>query len=146
MSEQELLERRGKLVLDKRELENKLIAVKNIVRTGGRMANEKYKQCCDTQKKYSADILKIERELSDIKMKLRQISVYDVAEKKAGKPTEPQPSVPRDFVVSLVDLRSEYQRFAADMTRVSSMRQMAAEFALKLNPIIKAAMKGVDVG
>lgn len=146
MSEQQLLERRGELVLTKRELENKMIAIKNLVRTGGRMANEKYKQCCDAQKKYTSEILKIERELTDIKTKLRHLSVYDVAEKRAEKAIEQQPSVSRDFVVSLVDLRSEYQRFAADMTRVSSMRQMAAEFALKLNPIIKAAMKGVDVG
>lgn len=146
MNEQQLLERRDLLGLSKREIENKLVGVKNLIRTSGRMPHEKYKQCCDAQKKYLSQILKIERELNDIKIKLRQLSAYDVAEKMAEKSIEKQASIPRDFVVSLVDLRSEYQRFAADMTRVSSMRQMAAEFALKLNPIIKSAMKGVDVG
>jgi hypothetical protein len=48
---------------------------------------------------------------------------------------------PKTFVTDLVALRHEYQEFAADKTRVGSMRQMAAEFVLKLNPIIKSALK-----
>jgi DNA repair ATPase RecN len=42
-----------------------------------------------------------------------------------------------DRLQALIALRNEYQAFAADKTRVGSMRQMAAEFVLKLNPIIK---------
>jgi hypothetical protein len=40
-------------------------------------------------------------------------------------------------VKQLVALREKYQQFAADGSRVASMRRMASEFVLELNPIIK---------
>jgi hypothetical protein len=46
----------------------------------------------------------------------------------------------KQTVQNLVNLREEYQHFAADHTRVSSMRQMAAQFVLKLSGIIKQAI------
>ncbi len=42
----------------------------------------------------------------------------------------------------LAALRDEYASFAADKTRVSSMRAMAAQFALELTPIIRALIAG----
>jgi hypothetical protein len=43
-------------------------------------------------------------------------------------------------VESLVNLRDEYTRFAADHTRVSSMRRMAAMFTMKITDIIEIAV------
>ena len=142
----QLLEKRAALILSKREHETKLVAVKNVVRSGGRLPSEKYKQCCDSQNTHARAIMHIENEMSKIKTRLREIADIEFNEKNGlVKDKQPEPeSVPvKSIVVELVSLRQAYQDFAADGTRVSSMRQMAAEFVVKLNPIIKRAI-GVD--
>lgn len=67
------------------------------------------------------------RKISD---EIRKLSV----EKENTKQARPSN---KTTVQALVAVREEYQQFAADKTRVGSMRQMAAEFVLKLNPIIR---------
>ena len=147
----ELQKKKTALVLSKREHETQLVAVKNVVRSGGRLPNEKYKQCCDSQNTHARAILHIENQLAPIKVRLREIADIEFKERNGGNngatheedhpKAETAPT--KSIVVELVALRQEYQNFAADGTRVSSMRQMAAEFVLKLNPVIKRAI-GVD--
>jgi hypothetical protein len=144
---QELQKKKSDLLISKREHETKLVAIRNLVRSGGRLPNEKYKQCCNSQNNHSRAILRIETQLAPIKLRLREI--YDIefkAQNKNGATEhnkEAASEVPvKSIVVELDTLRQEYQNFAADGTRVSSMRQMAAEFVIKLNPIIKRAIRG----
>jgi hypothetical protein len=146
---QELQKKKSALILSKREHETKLVAIKNVVRSGGKLPNEKYKQCCDAQNTHSRAILHIEKQLASVKLRLREIADLEFKSKNgdgAANYNEPTavPNAPVKSIVSeLVALRQEYQAFAADGTRVSSMRQMAAEFVLKLNPVIRQAI-GVD--
>lgn len=42
-----------------------------------------------------------------------------------------------DFRLKVVNLKNKYQTFSADHTRISSKRQMAAEFAIELDEILK---------
>jgi hypothetical protein len=139
----DLQRKRSILALSKREHETKLIAVKNVVRSGGRLSSDKYKQCCDSQNAHSRAIMQIERQLAPIKDRLREIADAEfidrneICEQHANG--EPLCTILEDVIL----LQQQYQSFAADGTRVASMRQMAAEFALKLNPIIQRAKYGV---
>ena len=142
----ELLQKRDALTLSKRDHETKLIAVKNVVRSGGRLPHDKYRQCCDSQNTHAKAIMHIESELFKVKSRLREIANEQFDEKKRRKDlaktvASTQQSAPeKNIITELVCLRQAYQDFAADATRVSSMRQMAADFVLKLNPIIKRAI------
>lgn len=142
-----LTNERSMLGLSKREHETKLIAIKNLIRTGGFMPHEKYKKCCDSQQKHSRAILHIEKQMAPIKKRLREIeeieSRFQIANGQPvthESPVASSESPLKKTVVELVALRQNYQDFAADGTRIASMRQMAAEFVLKLNPIIKRAL------
>lgn len=143
---QELQKQKTDLCLSRREHESKLTAVKSLVRSGGRLPNEKYKQCCDSQRAHTRAILNIETQLAPIKTRLREIADIEFKERNGGgngatKEEKPITEyVPTAIVAELVALRQEYQNFSADGTRVASMRRMAAEFVLKLNPIIKQAI------
>ena len=139
--------KRDALVIEKKEREQKLLAIKTLVRTSGRMPNDKYKQCCESQRKHSSEILRLEGEISGIKAKLRELSEVEESTKRkagasgvgsqTGQDVNPSES---EVVRELVALRQFYQEFAADHTRVSSMRQMAAEFVTKLNPVIRGSV------
>jgi hypothetical protein len=144
---QQLQNQKTELVRQKREHETQLLAIKNLVRSSGKMPHEKYKTCCDAQTRHSQSIRKIEYRLGDIKNRLQEIADIEFhernqsvdAEKISTESTSAE-NEPKSMVVELVALRQHYQEFSADATRVSSMRQMAADFVLKLNPIIKRAI------
>lgn len=136
----ELLKRKTELALSKKDHEIKLVAIKNLIRSGGRLPSEKYRQCCNAQNTHNRAILHIENLLASVTSRLREIArmeddAKDVSFSEAENGKNPVPM--RSIIVELVALRQEYQNFAADGTRVASMRQMAAEFVVKLNPIIK---------
>jgi hypothetical protein len=141
----DLKEERESLKEKKRVTQVQLTKIKNLVRTGGRMPNEKYKQCCDAQSKYVAQIQTIEKRMGTIKLEIQRLA--DLEHYHPESPTAPKQVMKpepmgRECIEALVALREKYQAFSADHTRVSSMRTMAAEFAFQLNPIIKAALKG----
>lgn len=142
---QALLEVKSKLTLDKREHDIKLAAITNLIRTSGRMPPDKYRSCCNAQTKHKNAILDIERQLAPIKQRLTEISDEESLSKQVkptAKPTETQLSLDKlkTIITDLVNLRQEFQEFSADSTRISSKRQMASEFVLRLNPIIKRAI------
>lgn len=149
-SKEALQQRREDILVNKREIEKKMLAIRTLVRTGGFMPREKYKQCCDSQDKYITQVKSIENELGSIKLKLRRIADEEFDRKALGKvppvevPTKEDEAKPEVAAVGtiqeLVALRAYYQEFSADHSRVASRRQMAAEFAVKLNPIIRKAI------
>ncbi len=131
--------RRSELVLNKKQHEVKMLAIKNLVRGGGTMPYAKYRQCIDSQQTHANSILKIEQTLSPLKARMAELKAQIDEQQRNGQPHAPQQSA-SDLVKMLVSVRQEYQDFAADRTRVASMRQMAAEFVLKINPIVRAAL------
>lgn len=134
--------RRSELVLSKKHHETKMLAIKNLVRGGGTMPYAKYKQCIDSQNTHANAILKIEQAMGPLKARIAEIRAlisHSEQEQRNGESQVPQQGA-SEIVKMLVAVRQEYQDFAADRTRVASMRQMAAEFALKINPIVRAAL------
>ena len=141
---QGVMDRRSKLMLQKREIETKLANIKNLVRKEGLMPGGKYAACCEAQNKYRAAILKIEKEMQEMNAKRRElgdkIRGYEVerphpdyAETDAIL-AQPRPDVLR---AGIIEIKAEYQKFAADQTRILSMRTMAGELVAKITDMLR---------
>jgi len=95
------------------------------------------------------DDLEIERIAKKLKAELQKLS--DTAFSIETNGSEPNYKTSKadkyennskvECVSSLVALKMKYQEFAADPTRISSMKQMAAKFSLELDAIIKSAIR-----
>ena len=134
-----LLTEKHQIVVKMHDLENKLMGLKNECRRKGSMPQGEYNKILTNQVKYRQAVIDLERTLGPIKNRLIEIADDDF-EKKHALPVEI--SADPTMVRAVVELRQHYQEFAADGTRVGSMRQMAAEFVLKLNEIIKQEING----
>jgi len=136
----ELSQEHSRLSSEKADIQSKLSAIKNLIRSSGMMPREKYKQCCDSQTELLRKMASVERRLSEIKNRKTQVNLVAFAPKteqeKAEKRNWDSPTV----ITELCSLRQEYQEFSADGSRISSKRQMASEFVIKLNGIIKRAL------
>lgn len=127
-----LVEQKELLVFQKREIELKNTVLNNQVRTGGRMHDVKYKQICDKQSALRKDILEVERAISGISMEIMKKGTL-----KEQLRIEFKKQQPSDMKAMLIELRDHYIQFASDKTRVASMRAMGAEFAGKVEQILK---------
>lgn len=125
------------LAVEKRATETELSTLRDRLRTT--MPKAEYRECCGHQNKLVKKLLEIERAMAGLKSKMRELCNLEheqyVRETNGDKVEHTKP-----IVSELVALRQHYQEFAADSTRVSSMRSMAADFVLKLNPIIRKAV------
>lgn len=136
-----LLAERDECVTAMQKSQTQLMAIKNLIRSSGRMENHKYRQCCDSQTEHAKNVNKCTERMREIKDKLRQLeSEKEYFTKQINGKNGATTSFDKVPIVrELVNLRAEYQQFSADFTRVSSMRSMAADFALRLDRIIKSA-------
>ncbi len=128
-----LVQQKEKLVYDKREIELKNSVLNSKVRTGGKMHDVKYKQICDEQNKLKKDSLKLERAMSEISIEIMKKNTFKDQLKLEFKKQQKI-----DMKQKLTEMRDYYINFASDKTRVSSMRAMGAEFAEKVEVLIKS--------
>ena len=113
----------------KAEIQTELSALTAEVR-GKRVAQRRYDAVCREQEWLKTELAGIERQVIALASEIRELSV------EANAPAE-DADAKRGVIPVLVALRDEYEAFAADATRVSSMRRMAAEFSMKLTRIIR---------
>lgn len=134
-SPEELIEsaqqRLSLLVGEKQRHEVQLLAIKNVLRSGGRLPNEKYKACCDSQVEHSRKIVILEAELRSVKGEIRRLQSERIkATPRCGDRME--------FLrESLRVIELEYRQFADDTTRLPVLRDLAAEFALKIGECLE---------
>lgn len=84
-----------------------------------------------------AAIQKCEAEISAVKSKLHiACNSTPYVKETPAPPTVDE----RHWLREIIDIRDGYQAFAADATRSPTMRRMASEFILTLNPIIKRGL------
>lgn len=131
-----LLARKAELVDMKRQEEQSLFVLKNMVRTG-RLTPAKYNEVCASQFKHMKQVRIIEKELGEIKAKLNAMVLLERAQLETVYDNLTAP--PNETLQAIVDLRNQYQAFSADVTRIASMRTMAADFAIKLAAVIRNA-------
>lgn len=129
----ELDSKRSDVVLLKKERENRLSEITNKIRSSnGRLATQEYYTLCRKQKTIKDEILSIEFELKKYTTEIRNKSTLREQLKSEFKFESS-----KDIKKELVKLKDEYINFSADGTRVSSMRTMAAQFAERLETLIK---------
>ncbi len=127
-----LVEQKGKLNFDKREVELKNSLLNNQIRASGKMPDIKYKKICEEQNKLKKSQLQIERAMGDLSTEIMKKSTL-----KEQLKSELKKKKNIDTKEKLVEMRDYYINFASDKTRVASMRAMGAEFAEKLESLIK---------
>lgn len=132
LSINKLVSLKDKLAIDKREAELELSELKNKIRTGGRMHPFDYKVICDKQSVIKKRILSIEKSLADMSSQIQNKQGFK-EELTLHHKQQSKSAIVNDLTV----LRDFYMAFASDKTRVASMRAMSAEFAEKLEKVIK---------
>jgi hypothetical protein len=130
----ELETERSLLTLDKREHEVQLIAIKNVIRSGGLMPHEKYTACCNAQTKHSRGMLEIEVRLRQIKAELRELNCRRENACRLAKGISAS-----NLAQSIYRLQNEYEKVADDTTRLQDVRDLAMEFVLKLAECMHSA-------
>lgn len=130
----DLVQKKEALILSKKEIEMENSLLKSRVRVGGKMSQHKYNAIVDEQNQLKRNQLKIEKDLSELSINIMKKSVL-LDEMKCELKIDTIKS--SGIKSELISLKDYYINFAADRTRVSSMRATAAEFVEKLEIIIK---------
>jgi hypothetical protein len=133
MTLDELMAKRDQLVLEKRGLETKLAAIKNLVRSSGRMPHDKYKACCDSQTAYTRKIIGVEAKILPVKAEIRRLSDQE----HDSKTVRFNNISAQELVWLLREVRDKWQEFSCDDTLgTSTERTLAAQFVRDLNPVL----------
>lgn len=120
------------LLQDKMRIQRQLGDIN--LRCRSRLPDSEYGQCLRDRKKLNDELMGIEQQLLGIKQTIRRLSL----ENERAKRTDGTEN--RSIVEALVELRTEYQKFSGDRTRVESMRVMASEFCQRLTDIIRRSV------
>lgn len=128
-----LNQQKDKLIFDKREIELKHSSIKTEIRTSKRMPDHEYNKLCREQDSLRKDLMLLERAISEIAVEImKKTTLQD--QLKLDLKGQPNTDIKRD----LIKTRDHYIGFASDKTRVASLRAMSAEFAEKLEVLIKS--------
>jgi predicted nucleic acid-binding Zn-ribbon protein len=127
-----LRKKKGDLTSAKADIQTSLAEVN--AKFVGRLDNRVYEKLQKERAQLCRMQNEIERQIKPVNAEIRVLSIEkDQFEDKSHLSSKP-------IVEAIVQIRDEYTAFAADKTRVGSMRQMAAEFVTKLNPVIRKAI------
>jgi len=128
-----LNQQKDKLIFDKRQIELKHSIIKTEIRTNGRMPDHEYNQLCKEQGNLRKDLMLLEKAISEIAIEIiKKTTLQD--QLKLDLKGSRQTDIKKD----LINMRDHYIRFASDKTRVASLRAMSAEFAEKLEVLVKS--------
>ena len=123
--------------VEKRELQ--ITLVKNKTNLLGPMPYDRKQNLLNIRSSVLERMSFIENQIAWAKRKIRELNIARCRREESEETSEYR-VLKKGCVEALVELREEYQQFAADNTRVASMKAMAAKFVLELNPIIRAAV------
>jgi len=125
----ELNEKRAAIVAKKNAVNDLIMAING--RLISRLSRDEYARLKTEKNELIRKMQKLETELTNINTERHAAANNQKAE--GGVSGTP-------IVRQIIELRNHYQDFAADGTRSPTMRRMASELVLKLNPIIRAAI------
>lgn len=132
----ELRREKSLLSEEKSKLEAKIAGLKNRLRVTMPLAQ--YESVSAERGKLVEQLLRLQGRQSVINHKMYEL--FDETPSSSLNEGEPPPLEKASVIRELVNLRAEYQEYAADMSRVSTRRAMASEFVLRLNRVIKNAL------
>lgn len=142
----ELAEERMALVRQKVQNESDLAQITALFRSGHRFPRDAYAETLGRQARLIADNAKLLSRITEIKPERHRINQI-LNELRQDAKVEPQiPSEDGPLRSEILALRKRYSEFAADGTRVSSMRRMASEFVCDLDALLKRVKSDVSRG
>jgi len=129
---------------EKREMQ--VTMAKNKTLLMGRMDYEKKQKLFKIRNSILERMQFVESQIMWAKRIMREINIAKCGSRRSkdSGATSEFSVMKKECVESLVALREKYQQFAADNTRVSSMKNMAATFVLELNPIIRKSLNNKE--
>jgi len=105
------------------------------------MSPNLFKQYCDAQEKHVAAIARIDEALRPLRKEQRELAVRRWTDRQVSIEVKQVETYKLKRVVAeLVKLRADCNKFAADYTRTPTMRMRNAQFALRVDEIIKMAI------
>lgn len=131
-------EKLNEMMREKRGYDTELAAIKNRIRSGGRLPQQEYIGHCRRQTLLKQKILAVENAVGPLKAERAKWQI--LRNEADSKARVARPKIDDSEILGvrseLVDLRAKYLAFAEDHTRVNSMRLMAGEFASELTRIL----------
>lgn len=95
---------------------------------------QEYQRVASKRARLVNDRMQIDLRMAAAKRKIAELEHGRMQVKQEDKQAD---KIDQGFITKIRELRDYYQAFSADPSRVSSMRAMAGEFAMKLTPIIR---------
>ncbi len=140
---EEISSKRAELTARANELRAQIADLNQRSHGSGRLPTYLFRDLQAQRSELVRQVISIEAQHSVLRAeqhRLQQQKDQTNREAKAAQASLEPPEPKKLLVEELVALRTEYEHFAADNSRVSSRRQMAAEFVVKLNGIIRRAI------
>ncbi len=130
---EELNAKRVDLISKKSEITKSIVSInQQLIST---LPHREYARVMRTKNDLVRQLQEIESQIADVNSRRHMAAK---SEKQEGGDND------KSHVRKLAELRDEYQAFAADATRSPTMRRMASEFVVRLNPIIRQALSKAD--
>jgi predicted RNase H-like nuclease (RuvC/YqgF family) len=128
----ELSEEKAKLTFRRKELDLEIAPLNNKFKKNVFLSDNEYDLVLSKQLKIKREMLQVDKSISEINSQLRKKNLLKEQLKHELKTTDKL-----DVKTKLINFRNEYMAFAADRSRISSMRAMASEIAEKIESILK---------
>lgn len=130
----DLKSKKSSFVFQKTEAERKLGEIKNKIRGAGKhLPSTEYSSLCKKQDALKKEKANAEEHIQSIQEDIQKKSLL-----KDEIKNEISQRASKELPDTITALKDHYIQFAADKTRVSSMRAMAAEFVEKLESISRS--------
>jgi len=136
---------KGKLILRKMDIQQRLTEILARVRTGGRLPNHEYANICSEQVRLKGELAGIESKIARINIELHRGAIGNQSnQNRAEIKVERDLNKTAQIIQKLNEVREIYQAFSEDNTRISSMRLMASEFVGHLNRVIRTTINDIS--
>jgi|JI10StandDraft_1071094.scaffolds.fasta_scaffold2249562_1 chromosome segregation ATPase len=127
----ELQSQKNVLTTQKRSVEAEMAEIKSRIRTGGQLKQDEYNVLVKRQNTLRGDLHALEHSIASINSEIQKKHIL-----KDGARQNKTRTKSDDILEELKEMKDYYINFAADRTRVASLRALSAEFGEKLELLI----------
>ena len=134
----EIDSQRSNLVMQKKAIESEQCSLTMEVRTNKNIPQARWHKILRRQQELKTSQSMIDGKLSEFTNQKKVISrmIHAIKNKVAE-----EDDAAKSMRTCIFDLREKYAAFAADATRVASMRQMAAQFVNEIDAVLRSKAK-----
>ena len=129
---------RTELLAEKNRLTLKLAHLND--RLASTLPMEDFQKLESTRRTTVTDLMRVESRIIENKPKIAALCEAEHAQRVQADAVMATNDAHKDVMGLFIEMRDNYQTFAADATRSPTMRRMASEFVSKMTPIIRKAL------